>query len=294
MKRVLITGAPGFVGQHLWTALEHAGLEPVALEGDIRERPAVAARVAEVEPDGIVHLAALASVAASWGAEHDVWETNATGTHNLVSAVREHAPKARLVAVSSAEVFGIVPEAEQPIGESHACTPRSPYAVSKLAAEIPVLHSGLDAVVARPFPHLGPGQDERFAIASFAAQIARIEAGSDDSVLRVGNLEARRDFTDVRCVCEAYVALLGAPVTGIVNIASGSAVRVGDVLEHLLTLATVPIKTTVDQTRLRTADVPMLCGDAAKLREATGWTPRRALDETLSDTLDAFRRKGPA
>ena len=264
---------------------------PFGFDGDIRERPAVAARVAEVEPDGIVHLAALASVAASWGAEHDVWETNATGTHNLVSAVREHAPKARLVAVSSAEVYGIVPEAEQPIAESHTCTPRSPYAISKLAGEIPVLHSGLDAVVARPFPHLGPGQDERFAIASFAAQIARIEAGSENSVLRVGNLEARRDFTDVRCVCEAYVALLSAPVTGIVNIASGSAVRVGDVLQRLLALAALPIETAVDQARLRPSDVPLLCGDPTRLREATGWTPRRSLDETLADTLAAVRAR---
>ena len=294
MKTVLVTGAPGFVGRHLWAALEQAGLVPVAFDDDIRERPAIAARVAEVEPDGVVHLAALASVAASWGAEHDVWETNATGTHNLVSAIREHAPNARLLAISSAEVYGVVPEAEQPIAESHACAPRSPYAISKLAAEVPVLHSGLNAVVARPFPHLGPGQDERFAIASFAAQIARIAAGSDDSVLRVGNLEARRDFTDVRCVCEAYVALLYASVTGIVNIASGTALRVGDVLDRLLAIAAVPITTAVDEARLRPADVPLLCGDATRLREATGWRPRRSIDETLSDTLDAFRRKGPA
>ena len=295
MKTVLITGVQGFVGQHLRTAIEQAGLEPVSFDGDIRERPAIAARIAEVSPDGIVHLAALASVAASWGAEHDVWETNATGTHNLVSAMRAHAPHARLVAVSSAEVYGVVPEAEQPIGESHACSPRSPYALSKFAAELPVLHSGLDAVVARPFPHLGPGQDERFAIASFAAQIARIEAGADDSLLRVGNLDARRDFTDVRCVCEAYVALLDTPVTGmIVNIASGVALRIGDVLQRLLALAAVPIETAIDAARLRPADVPLLCGDATRLREATGWKPRRSLDETLSDTLDAFRRKGPA
>ena len=294
MKTVLVTGAQGFVGAHLWSALVRNGLDPVQFDGDIRNRDTVAARVAEVAPDAVVHLAALASVAASWGAEHDVWDVNATGTHNLVSAIREHAPTARFVAVSSADVYGVVPENEQPIAEVQACAPCSPYGVSKLAAEVPVLHSGLDAVVARPFPHLGPGQDERFAIASFAAQISRIEAGSEDAVLRVGNLNARRDFTDVRCVADAYVALLHARVTGIVDIASGTADRVGDVLERLLALATVPIEIAVDEARLRPADVPLLCGDATRIREATRWTPRRSLDETLSDTLDAFRRKGPA
>ena len=294
MRTVLVTGADGFVGQHLCAALLGAGVHPFALSGDIRDQESIVRQLDAAEPDAIVHLAALASVADSWSARSEVWDVNATGTNTLVSAVRERAPRARMLAVSSAEVYGIVPEIEQPIAESHAAAPRSPYAVSKLAAEATVLHSGLDAVVARPFPHLGPGQDERFAIASFAAQIARIERGDQDPVLRVGNLDARRDLLDVRCVAEAYVAVLQGTLTGLVNVASGVAWRIGDVLDRLLSLATVPIMIEIDPARLRPADVPLLAGDATRLREATGWRPRRSLDETLSDTLETFRRKGPA
>ena len=294
MKTVLVTGADGFVGQHLCAALSRAGMQPFALSGDIRDRESIVRQLCAAEPDGIVHLAALASVASSWDTQSEVWDVNATGTDTLVSAIRERAPQARVLAVSSAEVYGIVPENEQPIVETREPAPRSPYAVSKLAAEAPVLHSGLDAVVARPFPHLGPGQDERFAIASFAGQIARIERGGQEPVLRVGNLDARRDLLDVRCVAEAYVAVLQGQLTGLVNVASGVAWRIGDVLDRLLALSTVRIAIEIDPARLRPADVPLLAGDATRLREATGWQPRRSLDETLSDTLDAFRRKGPA
>ena len=294
MKTVLVTGADGFVGQHLCAALARAGLQTFALSGDIRDRESIVRQLCAAKPDGIVHLAALASVASSWDTQSEVWDVNATGTNTLVSVIRERAPRARLLAVSSAEVYGVVPESDQPIVESREAAPRSPYAVSKLAAEAPVLHSGLDAVIARPFPHLGPGQDERFALASFAGQIARIERGGQEPRLRVGNLDARRDLLDVRCVADAYVALLHGKLGGIVNVASGVAWRIGDVLDRLLALSTIRIEIELDPARLRPADVPLLAGDATRLREATGWQPRRSLDETLSDTLDAFRRKGPA
>ena len=293
MKTVLVTGADGFVGQHLCAALARAGLQTFALSGDIRDRESIVRQLCAAKPDGIVHLAALASVASSWDTQSEVWDVNATGTNTLVSVIRERAPRARLLAVSSAEVYGVVPESDQPIVESREAAPRSPYAVSKLAAEAPVLHSGLDAVIARPFPHLGPGQDERFALASFAGQIARIERGGQEPRLRVGNLDARRDLLDVRCVADAYVALLHGKLGGIVNVASGVAWRIGDVLDRLLALSTIRIEIELDPARLRPADVPLLAGDATRLREATGWEPRRSLDETLSDTLDAFRRKGP-
>ena len=294
LTRVLVTGASGFAGTHLTALLASHGDEVVPLACDIRELNEVRAAVSAARPRAIVHLAALASVAEAWSAERAVWDVNATGTVNLLLAAQDAALDARILIVSSAEVYGIVAEERQPITEQEPIRPRSPYGASKAAAEIAALTSPLDVAVVRPFNHIGPGQDTRFAIPSFCAQIAEIERGNQPPQIAVGNLSARRDVCDVRDVVEAYRLLLrrGGP-HGPFNIASGEAHAVGDLLERLLALARVPITVATDPGRLRPSDVPLLCGDATGLRAAVGWAPARDLPQTLSDTL-AFYRASPS
>jgi GDP-4-dehydro-6-deoxy-D-mannose reductase len=290
LSRILVTGAAGFAGSHLTALLEACGDEVVAFAGDIRELDVLRSEIAAVCPDAVAHLAGLASVAQAWGAERAVWDVNATGTVNLLIALREAAPHARLMIVSSAEVYGVVPASRQPISEGEPMAPRSPYGVSKAAAEIAAMQSPLDITVARPFNHIGPGQDTRFAIPSFCAQIAAIERGDQAPQIEVGNLSARRDLSDVRDVANAYRLLLAPGVRrGPFNIASGSSHEIGDVLTRLLGLARLPIAVIVDQDRLRPSDVAELRGDATRLAEELGWAPTRSLDETLLDTLEFFR-----
>jgi GDP-4-dehydro-6-deoxy-D-mannose reductase len=289
---VVITGATGFVGIHLTTMLEECGAEVVPFAGDICDLDSLRSEIAAARPEAIVHLAALASVAQTWRSERSVWDVNATGTVNLLIAAGDAAPDARLVIVSSAEVYGIVPESRQPIGELEPIAPRSPYGVSKAAAEIAAMQSPLDVVIARPFNHIGPGQDARFAIASFCSQIAEIERGNGPAVIEVGNLSARRDLIDVRDVVEAYRLLIRpGGQSGPFNIASGKSHAIGDVLDRLLSLAHVPIETAVDEGRLRPSDVPQLCGDASRLQAAVGWRPLIDLHQTLSDTLEFYRTR---
>jgi GDP-4-dehydro-6-deoxy-D-mannose reductase len=291
--RVLITGAAGFAGSHLSALLETGGSEITSFSGDIRDLDVLREEIAAAQPTAIAHLAGLASVAQAWGAERGVWDVNATGTLNLLLAARDAAPAARVLIVSSAEVYGSVPESRHPIDEDEPLAPLSPYGVSKVAAELVAAQSPLDVAIARPFNHLGPGQDTRFAIPSFCAQIASIERGTQPARIEVGNLSARRDFSDVRDVVEAYNLLLrpGGP-RGPFNIASGEAHAIGEILERLLALARVTIEVSVDEGRLRPSDVPALCGDATRLRDATGWAPSHPFERTLADTLEYYRALG--
>jgi GDP-4-dehydro-6-deoxy-D-mannose reductase len=293
LERVFVTGARGFAGGHAVARLQEAGIEVSELRGDLRDGDALAAELRAARPDGVLHLAAVASVADAFGRPRETWEVNATGTLVLLDAVAEAAPDARVVLVSSCEVYGVVPEERQPIGEGTLLAPRSPYAASKAAAEMAAAASSLDVVVARPFPHLGPGQDERFAIASFAAQLARIERGEAPPRLSVGNLDARRDYCDVRDVAEAYLKLLTSDgASGAYNVCRGEAHRIGDVLDRLRALVQTPVEVVVDPERLRPLDVPLLLGDPARLHAATGWCATRPLDQSLADVLTAFRTQG--
>jgi GDP-4-dehydro-6-deoxy-D-mannose reductase len=290
VQRVFVTGARGFAGRWVAERLAQDSVEMLAFEGDVRDPEALASELRAARPDAVLHLAALSSVAEAWRRRREVWDVNATGTLNLLQAVAEAAPEARVVLVSSSEVYGIVPEERQPIREDAPLAPRSPYGAAKAAAEMAAAASGLDVAVVRPFPHIGPGQSEQFAVASFVAQIGRIERGDAPPVLQVGNLDARRDLTDVRCVADAYVLLLQRPgLAGPFNVCSGRAVRIGDVLERLLAYASRPIEVEVAPERLRPVDVPLLLGDASRLHEATGWQPRRPLDDTLQDLLASVR-----
>jgi GDP-4-dehydro-6-deoxy-D-mannose reductase len=281
---ILVTGPNGFVGRHLLAS----GV--VGSSADVLDADALAAELREVRPAAVIHLAALSSVSASWESVAEVWRTNVLGTVNLLEAVRAEAPEARVIVASSGEVYG---RAETiPTPEHAPIAPVSPYAASKAAAELAGSQAaarGLDVVVVRTFPQVGPGQDERFAIGSWTRQIARLEADGGGTLL-VGDLSGERDLTDVRDGARAYRLLLDRSVEpGAYNLASGRGVRMGDVLDLLIGLSSVPIEVEQEQARLRPAEIPALVGDPSKLRAATGWAPEVALEQTLADALEAAR-----
>ena len=299
--RVLVTGASGFVGRHALAALHDAGHETIACGGphdgppfvplNIVDADAVRRSIASVCPDAIVHLAGQAFVPQSVADPLPTLAVNAAGTAHVLEAVRAYAlssgAKVRTLVVSSADVYGVQSPERMPLAESTPVRPGSPYAASKAAAESYALAWArayeLDVVVARPFNHIGPGQDQRFAVATFARQLAAIAAGAPP-VMHVGNLEAQRDFLDVRDVVRAYVALLANARSGeVYNICSGQAVPIREVLRQLITIARTPVEVRDDPARMRRSDLPVLVGDASKLRAETQWTPSFSLGTSLRD-----------
>ncbi len=277
------------------TALAAAGHEPVGYGGpgelprglDLLDAGSVRAAVADVAPDAVVHLAGQAFVPPSIAAPLATLAVNATGTAHVLEAVRAAGRPIRTLVISSAEVYGRQPPERMPLDESVPLHPENPYAASKVAAEtyagVWARLYGLDVVIARPFNHIGPGQDARFVVPSFARQLAEIAAGAPP-LLAVGNLEAQRDFLDVRDVARAYVALLANGRSGSVyNVCSGRAVAIQEVLRQLITIARVPVEVRDDPARLRPSDTPLLCGDATKLRAETGWEPQYTLAASLRD-----------
>ena len=285
---ILVTGAQGFVGRHLLALL---GTGALPLEADVTDAKAVAGELAAGAPRAVVHLAALSSVGSSWEDVGETWRVNAVGTVNVLEAARAQAPGCRVLVASTGEVYGRARRVPTP--EDEPLEPRSPYAASKAAAEIAcdqARRAGLDVVVARAFQHEGPGRDERFAVGSWAAQIARAEEAGGGTV-RVGDLSAKRDIIDVRDVCRAYELMLEPSVpAGTYNVAGGRTVEMREVLELLLGLADAQIEVEPDPALARPADLPVVCGDATRLRDATGWEPMIPLEQTLADTLDAARR----
>ena len=257
-------------------------------EGDVLDDAALASAVHDVRPDAVVHLAALSSVADSWLDVAEVWRVNVLGTVNVAEAMRGGAPGARLLVVSSGEVYG--KPSKVPTPEDAAVAPVSPYGASKAAAELAArqVSSQLDVVIARSFPHIGPGQDERFAVASWAEQLARL--GPQGGELRVGDVDVERDLTDVRDVCRAYRLLLDPAVpAGIYNVASGTPVPLRRVLDLLVDAVGVEVRVVRDEARLRPADIRTVAGDARRIRSATGWRPEIPLEQTLHDVVEAAR-----
>ncbi len=309
--RVLVLGAGGFVGRHLVALLRERGHQVVpadrtphedGLPVDVTDPLAVLGALELVRPAAIAHLAAQAFVPAALADPAGTFAVNAGGTLHVLDAARAQAAAGlapRVLVVSSAEVYGAQPAEAYPLRETTAPRPANPYAASKLAAEALALayarSYGLDAVVTRAFNHLGPGQDERFAVAGFAAQVARAAAGHGP-LIRVGNLDAARDFLDVRDVCAAYALLLeGAGEPGeLYNVAGGTATALKDVLRQLVQIARVPVEIREDPARLRPADVPHSAGDASKLRAATGWAPRISLAAALRAVYDDARERAGA
>ena len=292
MDPVLVTGADGFVGRHLRAEL---GDVFVPFEGDVLDASALANAVRQAQPGSLVHLAAESSVGSSWNEASRAWSVNVLGTVNVLEAVRGERPKARVLFASTGEVYGDANRVPTP--EDEPVKPLSPYAASKAAAELACGQSarahGLDVVVARAFPHEGPGRDERFAIGSWTRQIARLEAEGGGTLL-VGDLSVERDLTDVRDVCRAYRLLLepSAPA-GTYNVASGRAVPLHRVVELLTELTEVPVRVEQDPGRLRKVDIQRLSGDPARLRAATGWKPEIPLEQTLADALAFARQAAP-
>jgi len=292
--RVLVTGAKGFVGHHLVAHLVSEGDEVVAVdvECDVSDISAVSAVVRSSAPDVVYHLAAISHVGDSFADPSNVLRVNTVGTAAVLAAVREHAPQARTVLISSAEVYGVVKPEELPLSELSPTRPVSPYAASKLAAEVVALQAfrglGQDVVVARPFNHIGPGQSPTFFVPAIATRLLRARA-EGATTITVGNLNSRRDFTDVRDVVRAYRLLaLRATAGEIYNIATGVDLAIADVAETLRDMIDHTITFVPDPSLLRPADVPVLRGDASKLRAITDWTPVISIDDTLRDVVAAL------
>jgi GDP-4-dehydro-6-deoxy-D-mannose reductase len=303
--RVLVTGANGFAGRYVIAALRarhhdvigtgHLRDGSVDLGLDLEDLENVRGVVAHARADAIVHLAGQAFIPTANADPLGTYNINALGTARIFEAVREFAPRARIVVAGSAEVYGMQPRTAYPLRETLALNPSNPYAASKVATEAFALAAGhtygLDVAMTRAFNHIGPGQDARFVVASFARQLAAIAAGGPP-LLSVGNLEAQRDFLDVRDVADAYVALAeGRAPGGVYNVARGEAVSIKEILRRLITIARVPVEVREDPERMRPADVPLIVGDAAKLREATGWVPQISLERSLRDIYEDARER---
>jgi GDP-4-dehydro-6-deoxy-D-mannose reductase len=299
--RALVTGATGFVGRHLADHLVACGDDVVGTDLrasattiglDVTDGLAVDGVLASTRPDVVFHLAGWSDVGSSWRNPLSAFRANAEGTLNVLEAAHAHGAE-RVLVVSSADVYGIVGEADLPITEDHPLRPVSPYAASKVAADFLAVQAhlgrGLDTVRARAFNHLGPGQGANFVASALAARIARNEQDGTSDV-PVGNLAARRDFTDVRDVVRAYRLLVEHGAAGAAyNVCSGRAVAVHDLAEMLLAQASSPMRLVADPERYRPVDVPVVLGDESRLREATGWRPAIPLAETLADLLAWWR-----
>jgi GDP-4-dehydro-6-deoxy-D-mannose reductase len=293
--RVLVTGSKGFVGRWLTGHLEDCGDEVIGLDAevDITDAGSLAEAVSSAAPEGICHLAALSSVGASWGSPTAVYRVNTLGTAHLLDAARACRVPPRVLLISSSEVYGRARPADLPLSEEHPFAPVSPYAASKAAAEMIGLQawlgSGLEVVRARPFNHTGPGQRPDFVVPALAQQVAEA-AAAGKAQLDTGNLDARRDISDVRDVVRAYRGLLVAGEAGqVYNVCRGDAVSIREIAERLLSLAGVDIPIVVDPARVRPADIPELRGDRSRIEKSTGWRPEIPLDATLADVLSFWQ-----
>jgi GDP-4-dehydro-6-deoxy-D-mannose reductase len=298
--RAVVTGGLGFVGRHLVAHLREAGDEVTILDRhggqrvDITDGSAVAAAVADAAPEAVYHLAGWADVGGSWTDPVAVLRVNAEGTLHVLRACTA-AGVDRVLAVASADVYGVVTEEELPLTEASPLRPTSPYAASKLAADALALQAflghGLGVVRVRPFNHLGPGQSEQFVAPAIAARIARAERDGTDTI-PVGNLSARRDLTDVRDVVRAYRLLVERGDPGeVYNVCSGVDVSIQALADLLVGLARRPVRLVTDPALLRPVDLPVLRGDATRLHAATGWKPEIPIEQTVADLLNDMRQR---
>ncbi|MCX6559799.1 MAG: GDP-mannose 4,6-dehydratase [Candidatus Aminicenantes bacterium] len=345
-QRIFITGATGFVGRHLIAHLNRRGGATRAeifgscfperpescadlcraernvrlVHLDLRDAAAVETVLASIRPARIYHLAALSQVRLSWEKRAETFDTNLRGTFNLFEAVRKHTPKARVLFVSSSDVYGFLEPRHRPCRERDRRGVVSPYAFTKVSGELLgefyALRENVPIIAARPFPHTGPGQTADFVCSDWARQIALIEkfkahgdaeaagqrlgqgraaeagGGGGVPVIRVGNLALRRDYSDVRDIVRAYALLLAKGKPGeVYNVCSGRATSLEWVLKTLLSYSRRKIAYEIDPARVRKVDIPYLAGDNGKLRQATGWAPRIALEQTLRDILEYWRAR---
>lgn len=316
--KVLITGITGFAGSHLadyllaehpevevygtyrWRSrmdnIEHLGQRLELVECELRDPSSVRWALERARPDAIFHLAAQSFVPSSWSAPGDTVLSNLSGQINLFEAVRALGLDPTIQIACSSEQYGLVLPDEVPIKETNPLRPLSPYAVSKVGQDFlgyQYFQSfGLKVIRTRGFNHTGPRRGDVFVTSNFARQIARIELALAPPVIRVGNLDAVRDFTDVRDMVRAYwLAVTRARPGEAYNIATGVGITIRELLERLIALAQVEVTIETDPTRLRPSDVEILIGDSSKFRADTGWEPRVPFEQTLSDTLDFWRER---
>jgi GDP-4-dehydro-6-deoxy-D-mannose reductase len=311
--RILVTGGAGFVGRHLLSALRQrfgANAEIVAtsksgggakpgvsvLPLDVTDRDTVADMVRRHGPTHIVHLAALAAVQTASAHADLAWRVHVFGTLNIADAIMRHAPDCTLLFIGSGQVYGASARGTSRLTEDALLAPTNEYAVTKAAADLALgsmAERGLKCLRLRPFNHTGRGQTEDFVIPSFAMQIARIEAGQQAPTIKVGNLDAERDFLDVRDVSEAYALAIQHAARlqagAIYNIASGIPRRIADILASLIAMSDAGITIQYDQARMRPADIASFVGDSSRAERDIGWRPRLDFDQTLKDVL-AFAR----
>src|SRR5262245_6516292 len=317
MRRVLVTGVTGFAGSHLvdymlergdceiygiqrWRSrtenIEHFANRISLLECDLRDATSTRDTIEKVRPDWLFHLAAQSFAPTSLTAPTASMTTNVLGQVNIFEAVRKIGLKCRIQLACSSEEYGMVYPDEVPIRETNPLRPLSPYAVSKVAQDMLGYQYWMswkvDAVRTRGFNHEGPRRGPVFVASDFAKQIADIEKGRKPPVLQVGNLEAKRDFTDVRDMVRAYwLALEKCEPGEAYNICTGTAWSIQKVLDHLLSLTKTKIEVRQDPARLRPSDVPVLIGDNTKFVKATGWAPTIPFEKTLADMLDYWRAR---
>lgn len=316
--KALITGITGFAGSHLaeyllhehpdvqvfgtyrWRSrmenVEHLGSSVTLLEADLRDYTSMHAALGKVRPDYIFHLAAQSFVPSSWTAPSETLVTNLAGETNLFEAVRALEIDPVIQIACSSEQYGLVLPHEVPITEENPLRPLSPYAVSKVAQDFlgyQYFQSyGMKVVRTRGFNHTGPRRGQVFVTSNFCSQVAAIEAGLQEPVIRVGNVEAIRDFTDVRDMVRAYwLAVTKGRPGEAYNIASGQGISIRAVLDKILALSQVEVKIEVDPARLRPSDVEILIGDSSKFRADTGWEPKIPFDQTVQDLLAYWRER---
>jgi GDP-4-dehydro-6-deoxy-D-mannose reductase len=299
-RRILMTGGSGFVGRHLIHELKasFSSAEVFAKRFEVTDRDAVVEAVRDARPDVCIHLAAISSVMAAKSGPDQAWRVNLDGTLNLARALLALAPGCHLLFASSAEIYGESFRDGLPLDETALLAPMNSYAATKAAADLALgamTGDGLRVVRLRLFNHTGPGQSEGFVAPAFARQIARIEAGYEAPPLRVGGLDSRRDFLDVRDVCQAYVACVRRaaelPPGTVLNIASGVPRRIGDILRELLDMAGLRVEVVTDPKRLRNSEIVSASGNANRARQLLGWTANIPWTQTLANVLSNWRER---
>lgn len=312
MKRALIIGAAGFVGSYLidhiqkhcvWSiVVTKMPQETMACPGvdicdlDILAPEAIERLLEEQRPDYIFHLAAQSSVAVSWKNPGLTVDVNVKGSLNVLDAVRKLDYKPRVLLIGSGEEYGHVRENEVPVQEDNVLRPGNIYAATKacqnMIGAIYAQAYGMDVMMVRAFNHVGPNQSPIFVVADFCKQTAEIEAGLKEPVIKVGNLSARRDFSDVRDVVRAYVELMEKGKAGeTYNVGSGNAVEIRKILDMILCRSKKEIRVEVEPSRMRPVDVPVIEADISKLKACIGWKQKITLEETIQDTLEYWRQK---
>ena len=309
-SEILVTGAAGFAGSHLTDLLVGSGANVIAWHRpggtpprehssarweavDLLDQTQVQTAIERTRPSAVYHCAGAAHVGRAWDSTEGTFAINVRGTHHVLQALERSGIAARVLVPSSALVYATADEA---LTENHPLLPSSPYALSKLAQEMLGIRTNgtLAVTIARPFNHVGPRQDPHFVASGFARRIADIELGRWAPEIAVGNLDARRDLTDVRDTVRAYRLILergqpGRPY----NVCSGRAISIRELLDRLIARARVPVTVKVDAARYRPNDTPLLLGDPGRLRDELGWTPEIPIERTLDDLLEYWRNKTP-